>query len=68
MTPVIDSLCFFFILQLHPTLSTAPIVLRFLQNQNWRQFLTVNVDGREQKWTGQTSINNALKKISGKVL
>lgn len=53
-------------LLVHPTLSTAPIVLRFLQNQNWRQFLTVNVDGLEQKWTGQTSINNALKKISGK--
>ena len=63
MTPVLDSH-----LQVHPTLSTAPIVLRFLQNQNWRQFLTVNVDGLEQKWTGQTSINNALKKISGKVL
>ena len=51
----------------HPTLQRAPIVLRFLQHQNWRQFLTItDIDGQEKKWTGQTSIDHALKKISGK--
>lgn len=49
----------------HPTLGKAPIVLRFMQNQNWRQFLTVTENGKEKKWSGQTNFDSALQKFSG---